>query len=139
MTTVKCVVRPPFEHLKNDQVVVGAVGDGGGDEAGEGSDAEVELLAGDLQDVVGEGNEAAAGPVDGDHQGHPDDGEEGVDPVVRPAPTRPEQAEVVTHFAAGHVPRRLWCPICVAGRRPNDHHRHVRDVSRVIPLLVGDC
>ena len=37
-----------------------------------------------------------------------------------------------------HLPYESGCPICVSCRRPNDHHRKVKDRERSIPLLVGD-
>ena len=37
-----------------------------------------------------------------------------------------------------HLPYEPGCPICVSCRRPNDHHRRVKDRERSIPLLVGD-
>ena len=30
------------------------------------------------------------------------------------------------------------CPLCVSCRRPNDHHRRVKDSARTIPLMVAD-
>jgi hypothetical protein len=37
-----------------------------------------------------------------------------------------------------HLPYEPGCPICVSCRRPNNHHRRVKDRERSIPLLVGD-
>ena len=37
-----------------------------------------------------------------------------------------------------HLPYEPGCPICVSCRRPNDHHRRVKDRQRSIPLVVGD-
>ena len=37
-----------------------------------------------------------------------------------------------------HLPFHPGCPICVATRRPNAHHRRSHENERVIPLLVAD-
>ena len=37
-----------------------------------------------------------------------------------------------------HLPYDPGCPICVSCRRPNDHHRRVKDSTRTIPLIVAD-
>ena len=37
-----------------------------------------------------------------------------------------------------HLPYDPGCPICVSCRRPNDHHRPVKDRKRMIPFVVGD-
>ena len=37
-----------------------------------------------------------------------------------------------------HLPFHPGCPICVACRRPNSHHRQTHECERVIPLLVAD-
>ena len=54
-----------------------------------------------------------------------------------PSPREPSQAEIDRHNLT-HLPFCSWCPICVACRRPNDHHRLVKDSPRQVPLLVGD-
>ena len=54
-----------------------------------------------------------------------------------PAPKEPTQAAIDRHNLT-HITFELWCPICVACRRPNSHHRLQLDASRQIPLLVGD-
>ena len=37
-----------------------------------------------------------------------------------------------------HLPYHPGCPLCVATRRPNAHHRRSHEGDRVIPLLVAD-
>ena len=37
-----------------------------------------------------------------------------------------------------HLPYDPGCPICVSCRRPNNHHRRVKNRDRSIPLVVGD-
>ena len=56
---------------------------------------------------------------------------------ILPSPREPTHAEIDRHNVL-HLPFEVWCPICVACRRPNDHHRHLHDHSREVPLLVGD-
>ena len=58
-------------------------------------------------------------------------------PRALPSPREPTPAERAIHYLT-HLPFASWCPICVAARRPNNHHRLLRDFSRTIPLLVGD-
>ena len=54
-----------------------------------------------------------------------------------PSPKEPTQAERDRHNLT-HLPFCLWCPICIACRRPNNHHRLLQDHSREVPLLAGD-
>ena len=54
-----------------------------------------------------------------------------------PSPKEPSQAEIDRHNLT-HLPYACWCPICVASRRPNDHHRVQKYASRTIPLLVSE-
>ena len=54
-----------------------------------------------------------------------------------PSPKEPTQAAIDRHNLT-HTPFEAWCPICIACRRCNDHHRLQKDSSRSIPLLVGD-
>ena len=54
--------------------------------------------------------------------GDDEDGEEGIEAAIRGAPVRPEQPEVDRHFASGHVPRRLCCPICARASLEEDPH-----------------
>ena len=37
-----------------------------------------------------------------------------------------------------HLPFHPGCPICMATRRPNTHHRKSHEHEKVIPLLVAD-
>ena len=57
----------------------------------------------------------------------------------RPLPTPPTftPAQWARHCLT-HLPFHSGCPICVACRRPNTHHRQTREAERVIPLLVAD-
>ena len=41
-----------------------------------------------------------------------------------PEPKDPTPAERARHMLT-HLPYCSWCPYCVAGRRPNAHHRRV--------------
>ena len=65
------------------------------------------------------------------------------DSVIQPAhplpePKIPSAAEVAAHNLT-HLPYRSWCPHCVAGRRPNSHHRHSSSPDqRASPLLAAD-
>ena len=100
---------------KEGRAIVGAVE---GDQERE-TDADIERLAQDLdRDVEGEDQaehrrEAGGEPEDGS------DGEEGPEPVLRNAPTKPDQDEVDRHYTT-HVPRRLWCPICAEASLEED-------------------
>ena len=55
-----------------------------------------------------------------------------------PSPQEPTPAERERHNVSGHIKYASWCPMCVACRRPNDHHRLQLHDDRTIPLLVGD-
>ena len=54
-----------------------------------------------------------------------------------PSPKSMTEAERRIHDLT-HLPYHPGCPVCVSCRRPNNHHRRVKDPSRNIPLLVGD-
>ena len=57
---------------------------------------------------------------------------------ILPSPKQPTQAQIDRHNIC-HVPYEDWCPIGVATRRPNNHHRcKDLDKEREVPLLVGD-
>ena len=56
---------------------------------------------------------------------------------ILPSPKELSPAEIARHNIL-HFPFEFWCPICIAARRPNDHHRLQHDHSRDVPLLVGD-
>ena len=44
-------------------------------------------------------------------------------PAKRPPnPSDPTLAEKEAHWACGHLPARLWCPVCVKGRGKEDPH-----------------
>ena len=73
--------------------------DGGGVETGQ---------AGESSDIDGGGGEVP-------------EGEEGAEPVLRHAPIKPDQEEVDRHYAT-HIPRRLWCPVCVQASLEEDPH-----------------
>ena len=53
-----------------------------------------------------------------------------------PAPKAPTAQEVARHNLT-HATCKSWCPFCVAGRKPNAHHRSI-PLDRAIPLLVAD-
>ena len=55
-----------------------------------------------------------------------------------PSPKEPAQAARDRHNLT-HLTFESWCPLCIACRRPNSHHKLLPDYSRTIPLLVGDC
>ena len=85
-------------------------------------------LVGDESIAGQDGDEQASNgqrELDGDEAG-----EQGPRPNLRAAPTRPDQEDVDRHYAAGHVPRRLWCPVCAHAaldedpdrRSVDDHH-----------------
>ena len=51
-----------------------------------------------------------------------DTGEHGQQlPKMLPDPGAPSKQEVLEHQLT-HIPFRLWCPHCVAGRRVSGHH-----------------
>ena len=54
-----------------------------------------------------------------------------------PSPKAPTPAAWRLHRAT-HLPYQCWCPVCVATKRPNHHHRHRRHNHRMIPFLVAD-
>ena len=54
-----------------------------------------------------------------------------------PTPISPPTIELEAHNAT-HIPFRTWCKWCVAGRKPNPHHRRKTDAARDVPMLVGD-
>ena len=64
-------------------------------------------------------------------------GQGGIAAVQLPSPKEPTQAAIDRHNLT-HWPYEARCPICVASRRPNCHHRLQLDSSRDIPLLVGE-
>ena len=107
MTTAIPGVRPDYEIDTRSKVEVGAVGGEANGDAEDGTDEEIEQLAGDLQDVVGDDREGVqSGGVEGLHEAGRDcSGEEGVDAQLRRSPTLPSQDEIDRHFAT-HVPRR---------------------------------
>ena len=52
------------------------------------------------------------------------------------SPKEPTKAENERHMLT-HLPYCTWCKYCVAGRRPNSHHRRQRN-ERSIPMLSCD-
>ena len=63
-------------------------------------------------------------------------------PGAREALALPSPPTVTPAQGAAHcltnLPFHPGCPICVACRRPNTHHRQAHESERVIPLLVAD-
>ena len=53
-----------------------------------------------------------------------------------PSPKQPTPHQVALHNLT-HLPYQPWCTICVACRKPNQHHRHSHS-ERHIPLMVAD-
>ena len=68
--------------------------------------------------------------------------EEGKGPGAIPAKPLPSPKEMSVAqrriHDLTHLPYDPGCGICVSCRRPNDHHRSVKDSERTIPLVVGD-
>ena len=58
----------------------------------------------------------------------------GAKPLV--SPKEPTKAEIERHMLT-HLPYCSWCKYCIAGRRPNSHHRRQRN-ERSIPMLSCD-
>ena len=50
---------------------------------------------------------------------------EGAEVKIVKKPRLPTELEVEQHYAAGHVPYRSWCPICVKGQGVNTRHAHI--------------
>ena len=46
-------------------------------------------------------------------------------------PALPNQEEVDKHFAANHVPFRLWCSHCVKGRADGNQHRRTTNQRKL--------
>ena len=59
--------------------------------------------------------------------------------AARPArdPGAPTAAEREAHEAT-HLPFRIWCPECVAGRRDNPAHRKVPEDENAVPEVMLD-
>ena len=57
-------------------------------------------------------------------------------PRLTPEPKEPSAAEIARHMLT-HLPFCGWCKYCVAGRKPNAHHRRQRN-ERSIPFLSCD-
>ena len=64
----------------------------------------------------------------------PDVRPRGATPLVEPK--EPTAAERARHMLT-HLPYCLWCPYCIAGRKPNCAHRRQRN-ERTIPMLSCD-
>lgn len=58
-------------------------------------------------------------------------------PIARSPPPTMTPAEKAKHNLT-RLPFHPRCPICVATRRPNAHHRRPHEQERTIPLLVAD-
>ncbi len=61
--------------------------------------------------------------------------------IKRPAnPADPTPRERERHYAAGHLPYRPWCPICVKAKAHEDpHYKHVEDEMKAgIPEIAID-
>ena len=54
-----------------------------------------------------------------------------------PTPKAPSAAAWARHRLT-HMPFCAWCPICIATKRPNHHHRRYRHPDRLIPFIVAD-
>ena len=54
-----------------------------------------------------------------------------------PPPKAPSAAAWARHKLT-HMPYCSWCPICVATKRPNHHHRKFKNPERLIPFLGVD-
>ena len=54
-----------------------------------------------------------------------------------PSPKAPTPAAWRQHRLT-HLPYCCWCPVCVATKRPNNHHRLRQNINRLIPFLVAD-
>ena len=76
--------------------------------------------------------------VEGNEEIDADSGEVAVCPRALPTPKMPSPS-VVAHHNLTHFPYRSWCPYCVAGRRPNSHHRDLSvDLNRSLPIVHAD-
>ena len=66
--------------------------------------------------------------------------EQGPLPQLRTTPDQPSQDEIERHNAAGHIPRRLWCPVCCRASLEEDPHHHsgVDHRDDGIPLVCLD-
>ena len=51
---------------------------------------------------------------------------EGAEVRIAKRPRVPTELEVEQHHAAGHVPYRSWCPICVKGQGVNTRHACIK-------------
>ena len=51
---------------------------------------------------------------------------EGAEVRIAKKPRLPTELEVEQHYAAGHVPYRSWCPICVKGQGVNTRHACIK-------------
>ena len=63
---------------------------------------------------------------------------EGRSPKALATPSKPSQAEVEAHDAAGHVPFRSWCPHCVRGRGIDTPHRKQDHSEKTVPQICAD-
>ena len=54
---------------------------------------------------------------------------EGAEVRIAKKPRLPTELEVEQHYAAGHVPYRSWCPICVKGQGVNTRHACIKEKS----------
>ena len=54
-----------------------------------------------------------------------------------PSPQEPTPAERERHNVSGHIKYAVWCPICVACRRPNNQHRLMQHTDRELPPPGG--
>ena len=56
---------------------------------------------------------------------------------IKCSPCMPSKADIEKHNAAGHLPYRNWCPICVWGRGKEDAHKRSEEHSE-LPLFICD-
>ena len=83
------------------------------------------------------GGEAGAGPVTTGDSGLPEGPEEARQPMPARDPCAPTRAQWEEHQAT-HLPFRIWCPHCVAGRLDNPPHRRVGEHESEVPEVHFD-
>ena len=76
---------------------------------------------------------AGSGPTGAVHE----EEEETAPARIHLDPGKPTQREVEAHRDESHIPYRLWCPECVAGRGTGEQHR-ARPDERRIPVFAFD-
>ena len=91
-------------------------------------------LEGEDNDLFGNARDAAASAEtaaaesDVDHRAAAADAEtETAEARFLPGPIEPIQSQAGDHRAAGHIPFRNWCSVCVRSRGTVEQHRRRRD------------